>query len=318
MIHETILREQLPEVFGQCDVPEDWRTDFDLVAIPDPEQDVESRTKEPGHPDPFFDALSETISGLRYPVAIEQGAMAQLVTLFGRVPRPGAPITAENDGCPPPPDALAFYLPFHYYPTWWGIYITVDGLLHLTEVFSTMGNHTFPRHHYGLAARFFLYAHEFYHYRIESLATRIEVTHRRPVYIDGFERHYRNTLNYSPTECLEEALANGYAYERLQLKLKNDPAFRDHMQAITLQYIKTSRPPYQRGHAFRTYAARKKGECLWVEDSHHETFPQLKKLKPTIWETGGSFSRGFGDIRSRIQYILPRPSMLKHRINLKP
>ena len=29
----------------------------------------------------------------------------------------------------PPPDALAFYLPFHYFhPVWWGVYLLLEGV----------------------------------------------------------------------------------------------------------------------------------------------------------------------------------------------
>ena len=63
-----------------------------------------------------------------------------------------------------------------------------------------------PTSAYVIAAMFFLYAHEFYHHRVESLASRLEVTHRTPAYKTGFEAFYQK--HRGTDQWLEEALAN--------------------------------------------------------------------------------------------------------------
>jgi hypothetical protein len=70
---------------------------------------------------------------------------------------PGGLHLGPHDSIYPPPDAYAFYLPFHFfYPTWWGIYLLHEGVLQLAEIFSKLSGDKLSRWQYGEAARIFL------------------------------------------------------------------------------------------------------------------------------------------------------------------
>ena len=125
------LRTHLPDLFDFDRTRGQWDAEWIVVAVDDAESDllddVEAeldfgevvpdgrvpppRTREPAAwPD----------GHLRLP-SVYTGEAAQA----GAVP--GAP--DARAGYPPPPDALAFYLPFHYFPEdVWGIYLTYEGV----------------------------------------------------------------------------------------------------------------------------------------------------------------------------------------------
>ncbi len=103
------LRKELPDLFEDLLLPPHW--DDDWIFIPDPSGFEEGCSEE-----------LETLARVEPP----------LPTLpdFGGAERfPGAPSPGDGGDHYPPPDALAFYLPFHYFhPHWWGIYLTVEGV----------------------------------------------------------------------------------------------------------------------------------------------------------------------------------------------
>ena len=53
--------------------------------------------------------------------------------------------------------------------------------------------------------------HEFFHHKIEAMASRIEITLRKRFYIDGFSKYY-NKNSIHGNKCYEETLANLYSY----------------------------------------------------------------------------------------------------------
>src|SRR5262249_34985034 len=116
------LNEQLPEVFDVRTPPPAWGSDWIIVAIDDPESSTASiieaaRLNEPAH------CLGAE--------ARVHGASSVATPRAGG-PFPGSPAPCQGATPYPPPDALAFYLPFHYYfPDWWGVYLTVEGLFGL-------------------------------------------------------------------------------------------------------------------------------------------------------------------------------------------
>lgn len=111
---------------------------------------------------------------------------------------------------------LGFYRPFHFFKEKHGIFIKINGQRSYIRELSTrlLAN---PRL-YGnvdirscyLISKSFTFFHEFYHHKIESLATRLEITTRLPHYTKGFHCLYCNT--YGTDDCLEETFAQVYAY----------------------------------------------------------------------------------------------------------
>lgn len=103
-------------------------------------------------------------------------------------------------------ETLAFYLPFHFYRTTWGIYIRTAGLWALARRLAL------PKKHPGLEALAVSYrlllAHERAHFRAEYAASGIEVLTAEPRYEDYFKD--------VDAGLHEEALANAYALGQLR------------------------------------------------------------------------------------------------------
>lgn len=80
----------------------------------------------------------------------------------------------HSDAQAPPFDALAYYLPFHFYRTRWGIYLSETGILEVTR--QVLGSHRLAltdRWVIGFAARA-LFLHEFFHHAVEVACSRLE------------------------------------------------------------------------------------------------------------------------------------------------
>jgi hypothetical protein len=106
---------------------------------------------------------------------------------------------------PPDPDALAFYLPFHFHRRTWGVYIRLSGVQMLAEFLRgrTLGTGDEP---YLYTAERFLREHERFHAACEIASTRAELLAQRPVYGPYFDL-YDGSLH-------EEAMANANALRR--------------------------------------------------------------------------------------------------------
>ena len=121
----------------------------------------------------------------------------------------------------PPPDAYAFYLPYHYFfPTWWGVYLMLEPTHQLASVLRARCEFEIDDHEALLVTRVFLYAHEAFHHAVESFATRLECTHRKPLYKFGFQTFFSRV--YGTDDCTEEVLATAYGYRKVRQKLFGD------------------------------------------------------------------------------------------------
>jgi hypothetical protein len=125
------------------------------------------------------------------------------IEVEGRVPRRGVP--------EPVPDGttvedLAFYLPFHFYLTAWGIYIRAAGVWALARRFAL------PRIRpdaSGLAYAYkLLLEHERLHFLAEYAASRIEIVTAQ----DCYDAYFK----YEEAGLHEEALANAQALRGLR------------------------------------------------------------------------------------------------------
>jgi hypothetical protein len=113
-----------------------------------------------------------------------------------------APPTPEADN----PDALAYYLPFHFNKDTWGIYIPVNGVSHLAT--RLKGEALKPGDEWRLTeSKLILQEHERFHATVELVCTRAEILARRSLY-----REYFWSREASPHE---EAMANAEALRRL-------------------------------------------------------------------------------------------------------
>ena len=99
----------------------------------------------------------------------------------------------DLSGPPPPTESLAFYLPFHrYYPTWWGVYLTFEGVTYLAGEICRHSGGLVSHRDAMRAAVTFLYHHEAFHHKVECFALRLELTHRTPMYTRGVERLFQS------------------------------------------------------------------------------------------------------------------------------
>jgi hypothetical protein len=123
-------------------------------------------------------------------------------------------------------DVCAWYQPIHYFRESFGIYIRWKCIIRMAEwIFllvsqspHSMNDRTLARY-CCLGAGFIYLLHEFYHHKVESFGTRLEIAQRpgRRImnYLEYKSSVYRPLLNAQDPMLLEESLANAYAYRQL-------------------------------------------------------------------------------------------------------
>jgi hypothetical protein len=120
---------------------------------------------------------------------------------------------------PPEWDVWAWYQPIHFGGEW-GIFIREAGLIECARriAASLSGRHG-PTHDSNLAKALVrsafatLFLHEQYHHKTESLALRLHVVERRPVYPAYHRRVYRPAAGTK--DQIEEGLANADSWRRI-------------------------------------------------------------------------------------------------------
>jgi len=219
-------------------------------------------------------------------------------------------------------ERLAFYLPYHCYPKYWGIYILPEGILTIRREMRKHFNfyNKGPRYQTRLAKRI-LYHHEYYHHMIESFGSRLEAVLNQPCYLQGFSPRYKATNLTS--SCFEETCANSYAREKTleQLHHGRNPS-RDRMREGINRWF--SNQPSGYSEASKTTASWKSDlrPSLFEDYVNHSPGLQGTRAQPSpqnispIWESAGFFDRGIGNINSRISYLVKKNSPLTKRLPL--
>jgi len=126
-------------------------------------------------------------------------------------------------------ETQAYYMPFHIYDNW-GIYVREEAVLRLQRTYIGIISNWIRQYARGyllhpgqlmaiqkeatllsfrLAVLRF-YAHEFYHHKVESFATRGEIFRGHSVYLAGFFAEHRATMG-----GLEEGLAEAFTLKEL-------------------------------------------------------------------------------------------------------
>ena len=222
-------------------------------------------------------------------------------------------------------DRLAFYLPFHSFRTWWGIYLLPEGILtvrrELTPFFRANG--IGGRDQVRIAKRL-LYHHEYYHHAVESFGTRLEAITNRSVYLSVFTPRYLATRLTS--DCYEEICANSYARERVLSGLEGIPAPKRGLRDAINQWFDGQPPGYKKA-ALTTGSWKRVERSRLYEDyldswqnvafrrpTSLQTLAAIKGASQVAWAAAGDLDRGIGDIRSRISYIVRKGSPLHSRL----
>lgn len=122
-------------------------------------------------------------------------------------------------------DCFAWYCPFHYYTSEYGIYIKSDGLDKLAQTLALLVpavNRKKIRDHWPVelllrrAAFYYFFLHEMYHHKVESFATRLEIVTNSPVYVPYKASVYKPAQKPILTDdLLEEGLAVAEVFRRI-------------------------------------------------------------------------------------------------------
>ena len=312
--HIQVLQDELPELFKPRDLPPYWDDNFIFEPIVDPERndEIPERTTDAyagNLPDDNFDALERFGTDLIEPGGPFPESSQPLSDILGGT-YAGAPLPFGGRSRMPPTDCLAFYLPFHYYhPTWWGVYLLFDGVVWLAGEIVKRSGWTVGRLQAIRAARMFLYYHEAFHHRTECFATRLEVTHRKPFYTEGFERLYRS--KFMTIDCREEGLANATAFRKCDSKFKSAAIY----HALE-GFIQDSPPGYDQG--VRICAAFEHVRCIFAEENQQICLPHLPAKKPEVWRAAPHLFDGIMNIKGRVNYVISRGSPLAARLPFRP
>lgn len=308
------LRQHFPSHFDDLPLPTDW-DDWLVLPAEEAQNDLIEMS--------LSNALDEEDLELSDRIVPEVG------DLFPGSPDPGGENGATSD-------TLAFYLPFHFYPRDWGVYITIEGWLKLAreirQGLPTTSGSTYrtpaPASAYDLlhASHDFLLRHERFHHQVEAWATRLEVAHRAPFYKQGVVPVYRRTLGTNA--CVEEALANAHGYRQVRrdLRRQDKAATRrwsgyllpPQLEATVLPpleaFIRNSPPGYNQAMQYEANAAFEQGRYDYAEDLYQQMFRPA--APPEVWS---AFDSGFKDlpaVRRRTYYIVHINAPIVSRIRL--
>ena len=225
----------------------------------------------------------------------------------------------------PPIDALAFYLPFHYYPKWWGIYLTFEGVYFLTsEITKRAHGHGVPWYVARDFAKVFLFRHEFFHHKVETLATRMECVTRTSCYKTGIEDRYQATKFTS--DWIEESLANAYAlkmaFEAFSKKGVYHKKYLDPCMLALIEIVNDSDEGYRQGTDYdlgdflRTGKTYEDATCEISEVYLTACFPHIKSSGLSFWQTANRMMNPIANIISRTNYIISKYSKICRRLPL--
>ena len=315
------LRDVAPELFNPA--PRLWEPgQWDAIPI-DVATSLESTELE-AH---LADHLAEFMDGVGFTedvVADDSGAVWD-ARLRARVANgqhlPGHLVEwPSHAGAPwyqfgsyPTPDAFAFYLPFHRYPeSCWGIYVTPEGVLfYAAEIASRTGTLSIAQ--CCVVARLFLYYHEFFHHVVESFATRLEVDRRQPLYVGPFETLYR--AQWKAGDVDEEALANGYALQRVKKTLAgkwSKMARREAMDAL-VDIVAGMAFGYERGATLVAETAHVNARCEFAE-KNYAAYDGSRSKRSAIWLSADNMFRGLENVKTQAWYLVPMGADLSRRM----
>jgi hypothetical protein len=312
------LRDQMPELFDDRPLPPNWDDDWLIIPIEDPEftsSDDVMAVDDQSLNLPTFAPLDGSVpSSEQFTFSPEFG----MPDLGGPSAFPGAPSSHSPSGHASPPDALAFYLPFHYFhPHWWGIYLILEGVQELAKHLSWLSGGLLSPSDCMTIAQLFLYGHEAFHHIVEAFATRLEVSHRVPLYRHGFEKLFQH--GFGTDNCLEEALASAYGYRKVKeraFRKPNNPLKRKQALEALAKYIRACPPGHRIALKFIRDTDFVQSRLEFAERNHNWALPAIPAKGPLLWLSFPHAFSGISRITSRVNYLVHRDSSLAKRYQL--
>ena len=314
--HIDILKRELPELFDDRKLSDDWNEDFNLIQMKDPTSlkelyqfDVEQFG--------IFDTEEESLES-RMPINLGaeenfpsvKGVGILIEDLF-KTDLAGSPIAKWEGSGEPPPECFSFYLPYHTdHPDNWGIYITYEGRNYLAEFIRKHTNFKVVKEECEKAAQLFLYHHEAFHHKVEVFSNRLEIPNRKRFYLEGFKNYYQKFKDSD--NSWEEALANADALLICRDKLKNP-----HISDALFEYVRQQPVGYRRG-----VELLRKDEFIqrrsWLAEEIFTHCEGKSKKDPSIWRTAPHLFDALTNLKNRLVYIIPMGSPLSQRKQLRP
>jgi predicted RNA binding protein YcfA (HicA-like mRNA interferase family) len=309
------LKHELPHLFKDRPVPEGFEDDWVII------------------PTDSIDRIEDEFAGILEEFFHDRFDAEGTVGPTGWGDEfPGSPVWGTPQGVPgsaaqPPSDAMAFYLPFHYFhPDWWGIYLTLEGMIHLArDIQARLRGPAIPPRDLIRISKIFLYRHEFFHHKTETWATRTEIVSRgNPLYTGPYENEYRRVAGSD--DCTEEAVANAYAYDEVKKAIKKPdfnitPPQRQCVLDALGEHIRAQPPGYRVAAAWGSRgmlspAKMKNGERRLAEEYWQSAFGPRPKLSGDAWAVFSHAFTGITNKLSRTNYVIRKGSLLHRRAQL--
>lgn len=277
--HVDRFREHLPRVFSPRQ--EDWQGEnwFDVGSdeILPPFDWSDPGVRGPAELDDRMTETTEVVH--RLDVDLERfleerirsrNDMGRIILPPGKLRggHPGGPVRIEgpwDPGRPPVPEAIAFYLPAHFFPESKGIYFIFENWVQFCVALHALACAHGPPpkiSHVIEASVRYLYPHEYYHHKVEMFGFRWEAFLRSRVYVRSMAALYKA----APADPghLEESLATafGVAAVREHVRVGELP---DSLARAVEDYVRALPPHYARGLAIVDRDAFERAECSFLE-----------------------------------------------------
>jgi hypothetical protein len=220
---------------------------------------------------------------------------------------PGGPLIAGD--VVPPPDSLAFYLPFHHFSRKiWGIYLIAEGVAELAKDIVSITSGYLTRQEALIAARAYLFHHEAYHSAMEAFGTRLEVSHRVPVYLGGLRTLYKGPQ-------FEEALATAYGFNCVKTRILSGSK-RAVAVAALVRYHQSCPTPYDQGYRFIGAKLFKPAENQFLEDALRLSVPSSRTIHESTWSAASYMTTPAVRRGGTFSYLINKNSPLYKRSKL--
>jgi len=221
-------------------------------------------------------------------------------------------IASRGPSTPPPIiDALAWYLPIHFYGEEAAIYMREDGLLDIAARMITL----LPERRRGdpdaamgacRSAFTVLFLHEAFHHKIESFAIRGEVVEQRRLYVPYVRNVTMPLLQRGSDEVIEEAIACAEMITRL-----GEPKYKRGIGTDILDariqhlrsWIPQLGPSYRRGLEFVPKERHDDGVRQLQSHVQEGTITPLRD--PRHWRAAPQMDRGILNFETLTKVIVP-------------
>jgi len=207
-------------------------------------------------------------------------------------------------------EVLAFYLPFHLYPSKWGVYIYLEGIQKVVSTLQSFSSaNNIPKREQLITAKDLLFYHEKYHHSIEVFVTRLETVLEKPCYKSDIRDRYNKV--WGSSRCYEETCANSYAREKVLEGLRKGGPKRQLKEAINKFY---------QGQPAGYREAAKTSQTLWKTETRINLFNDYLGASKgvgiptsnlqTFWDLSGHWDRAWKELSDRVFFITHKNSVL--------